>query len=235
MTPLLCKMKQLGVIGGLGPATGCMFCVNVNNKVIAKTHLQPDIVMENVPMPQSVLQKLAHGEHPAEVLALLSKSVTRLNMVGSDIIAIPCNTVHIFIDQLRSISKVPILSIIEEAAKECQRMGSKKVAIIASTTSINGNLHAKELQKRNIDCMIPTQEQQEKISDIIVSIVTNKVTHQDKMDLISIMHEVKHRGADSIMLACTDLRTIISAADIDIPVMETTAVLENSAVEAILE
>jgi len=228
-------MKQLGVIGGLGPETGCMFCLNVNNKVIEKTQIQPDIIMENVPMPESVLQKLANGEKPSEVLALLSKSVTRLNIVGSDIIVIPCNTVHIFIDQLRSISKIPILSIIEEAAKECQKIGSKKVAIMASTTSIKENLHSKELEKRDIGCITPNIKQQEKISEIIVKIVTNGVTNQDKIDLVSIMNDVKNRGADSIMLACTDIRTIISESDIDIPVIETTSVLENSTAKVILE
>ncbi len=228
-------MKQLGIIGGLGPETGCMFCLNINNKVIAKTNIQPDIVMENVPMPESVLQKLANGEKPIEVLALLTKSVTRLNLIGSEIIAIPCNTVHTFIEQLRSISKSPILSIIEEAAKECKKIGSKKVAIIASTTSIKEKLHSKELSKKKIECIFPNNKQQVKISEIIVKIITNKVTKKNKMELISIIKNMKGKGADSIMLACTDLRTIISKSDTNIPMIETTSCLENAAAQSILE
>tara|TARA_Y100000310_G_scaffold124700_1_gene123373 strand:- start:1950 stop:2636 length:687 start_codon:yes stop_codon:yes gene_type:complete len=228
-------MKQLGVIGGLGPETGCTFCLTINNKVIAKTRIQPNIVMENVPIPETVLHRLAKGEKPMEVLALLSKSITRLNIIGSDIIAIPCNTVHVFIDQLRSISKIPIISIIEESAKECQRIGSKRVFVLASTTSIKEKLHANELLKRKINFIVPNDKQQKKLSEIIVSIVTNRVTHKDKTELISIMKDAKNRGADSIMLACTDLRTIISGSEIDIPIIETTSVLEDSVAQAIME
>ena len=228
-------MRRLGIVGGLGPETGCQFFLNINNQVIKKTKIQPDIVMENVPMPECVLQELAHGKKPGEVLALLCQSVTRLNIMGSKIIAIPCNTVHVFIDQLRFISKVPILSIIEEAAKECEIRGAKNVGIIGSTTSIKENLHSRELSKRNISCTIPTSKQQEKISEIIVRIVTNQVTKNDKKELIIILQDVKNRGADSILLACTDLRTIISQSDIDLPIFETTSILENAAAQAIMK
>jgi aspartate racemase len=228
-------MKRLGIVGGLGPETGCMFFLNINNHVIKERNIQPDIIMENVPMPESVLKELAHGKKPAEVLALLSRSVTRLNIIGSEIIAIPCNTVHTFIDQLRFISKIPILSIIEEAAKECKRKGVKNIGIVGSTTSIKENLHSIELSKRNINCIIPTIEQQEKISEIIVKTVMNQVKKNDKIELITILKDIKNRGADSILLACTDLRTIISSSDIDIPIFETTSILEKAAAQAIMK
>jgi aspartate racemase len=228
-------MKRLGVIGGLGPETGCTFCLNVNNKVIKKTRIQPDIFMQNVPIPESILQKLAHGSKPEEILALLSQSVTKLNIIGSDIIAIPCNTVHSFIDQLRFISKVPIISIIEEVAKECVNKGSKVIGLMASTTSIREKLHSIELHKKNIMTIVPREDQQEIISKTIVKIITNKITKKDKEKLIEIIDDLRNRGADTIMLACTDLRIVISDSDTDIPIIDSTSVLENAAAQAIME
>jgi aspartate racemase len=226
---------KLGIVGGRRPETSCMFCLNVNNKVIEKTNIQPSIIMENVPMPESTLNRLAHGEKPQLVLDLLLKSVNTLNSINSDVIAIPCNTVHVFIDQLRAISKVPIISIIEESAKECENKNFKKVGLIASTTSIKEGLHSKELEKRNIGFIIPTNNQQKTISKIIVKIIRNAVEKSDVMFIRSIISDLKDKGADSIMLACTDIRTIISEKDVSLPIVETTTALENSVAKLLIE
>jgi aspartate racemase len=227
-------MTRLGIIGGIGPETSCMFCLNVNNKVIRETNVQPSMIMENVPMPESTLNKLAHGEKPQLVLELLSQSVNTLNSIKSDVIAIPCNTVHVFIDQLRAISKVPIVSIIEESAKECEKRNFKRVGLISSTTSVREGLHSKELEKRNISCLIPTDKQQDKISEIIVKIIRNVKEENDVIKIRSIISDLKSKGADSIMLACTDIRTIISEADTSLPIVETTTVLENAVVRLLV-
>jgi aspartate racemase len=228
-------MTRLGIIGGIGPETSCMFCLNVNNKVIEKTNVQPSIIMENIPMPESTLNKLAHGEKPQLVLELLSKSVSTLNSINSDVIAIPCNTVHVFIDQLRAISNVPIVSIIEESAKECEKRDFKRVGLISSTTSVKEGLHSKELEKRNISCIFPTESQQDEISKIIVKIIRNVVKENDVRFIRSIISDLKDKGADSIMLACTDIRTIISEKDTPLPIVETTTALENAMVKLLVK
>ena len=127
-------MKRLGIVGGLGPVTSSQFFVNVNNAVIVQTKVQPDILMENVPMPEALLQRLACGEMPEAVFTLLSNAVIRLQNSGCELIVIPCNTVHVFIDRLRQISFVPILSIVEELVAECSQNGFSAVGLLASTT-----------------------------------------------------------------------------------------------------
>ena len=227
-------MKRLGIVGGLGPETSCHFCLNINNKVIKETKVQPNLIMENVPMSEAILRKLAHGEKPPLIFKLLKNSVIRLNAINADIITIPCNTIHVFIDQLRAISKVPIISIIEESAKECVKRNFKKIGLVASTTSINENLHINELNKRGIKCIVPTINQQEEISKIIVKLVTNKVKEIDRNKIKLILNDLQKKGADCIMLACTDLRMIISNSDVDLPIVETTAVLEDAIVKLLV-
>jgi len=227
-------MKRLGIVGGLGPETSCQFFLNVNNKIIKETRIQPEMIMENVPMSEVILEDLAHGKKPSLVFNLLKESVIRLNKIHSDIIVIPCNTVHIFINQLRIISRAPILSIIEESAKECVHQNFKKIGVLASTTSIKERLHLDELRKFGIQGLIPTVNQQEEISQIIIRLVTNKVGVNDKDYLNFIIKDLQHRGADSILLACTDLRMIISPLDVDLPIVETTTVLENAVVKLFL-
>ena len=107
------KQKILGVIGGLGPETGCRFCLNVNNKFKPITKRQPHILLDNLPISQEAEERLIKGGPSQEHLDLLTESVQRLNRLDADWIVIACNTVHIFIDEFRRKSAIPILSITE--------------------------------------------------------------------------------------------------------------------------
>jgi len=105
-------MNTIGIVGGLGTETSCSFCFNVNDRIKKSYKKQPHLIMDNVPMPDEEFHKIANGERSEKVLELLEESIRRLNMINSDLIVILCNTVHVFIDQLRNISRTPILSII---------------------------------------------------------------------------------------------------------------------------
>lgn len=225
------KTKRLGIIGGLGPETGCAFTLAVNNKVSAVTSCQPNLVLENVPVPFPVFEKIISGERSHKMLSLLIKAVCTLNRTNVDSIVIPCNTVHTFIEELRDHSKIPIISITEECAKECSKQRFKKVGVLATTTSIQEKLHEKELSKVEIQVIEPNEEDQCRINEAIFDINTGQVKNKNEMNLNKAIEHLKERGAEAIILGCTDLFLLIKEASI--PLINTTEVLENAAVKAL--
>ena len=80
----------------------------------------------------------------------MKDSIRRLNKARVHGIVIPCNTVHVFIEELRATTRVPILSIVEETVKICKKKKFRKVGLLASTKTVQGRLYAKELNKKNI-------------------------------------------------------------------------------------
>ena len=221
--------KKIGIVGGLGPETSSKFLLNINNRFREITRCQPDIMMINVPVPSEIESKMINGETSIEMLDLLSEAVIRLNDSKVDFLVMPCNTVHVFIEDLRKISKKPMLSIIEECAKECVRRQFNKVGILATTKSIKEKLHIKELDKLNIKSVIP--DEQRKVSEIIIKIIHNKSTEEDKEFLLSVIKQLKEKGAEAVILGCTDLFLMIKKADL--PLIDTTKVLENSVMRKI--
>jgi len=220
--------KRLGIVGGLGPETSCSLCLQLNNRIRKLNNCQPDIVMENVAVPLEIERKLINGNLCKDMFDLLAKAVIRLNRAEVGFIVIPCNTVHVFIDDLRKISKKPIVSIIEECAKECKRRNIKCVGLLATATTVNQNLHSKELKKIGIKILLP--EKQETISKIILRILDNKAGEKEKKALMKIISQLKERGAEVIILGCTDLDILISENQSSLPIIDTTKVLENAVV-----
>lgn len=221
-------MKSLGIVGGLGPGTSCKFCLNINDKFKVIASSQPNILMENVAVPLEVERNIINGIVDEDMERLLIGSVERLNEADVDFIVIPCNSVHVFIDELRSISKKPILSIIEETAKICN--GVKNVGLLASSLTINQKLHENELNGRGIEVVIPTEEDQRIIDDIIVKIIHDETNGRDEEILSEIIEKLKLVGAEKIILGCTEIGSLISGEEF----IDTLDVLEDAAVDGIL-
>ena len=221
----------LGVIGGLGPETGCKFCLNVNNRVKPVAQRQPHILLDNLPISQEAEERLINGGPSKEHFDLLVESIKRLNKLGASVIVIACNTVHVFIDELRKKSKIPILSIVEETAKRCRELNLKKIGILGSTKTIRSGLHSKELKKWNIDIVVPTQTDQDSVSECIIRIINHKVKDDDKKNLIKIIKKLENAGAEGIILGCTDLPLLINETDANLKIINTITVLEDASVE----
>ena len=221
---------RLGIVGGLGPETGCSFCLNINNKFREMTSCQPDIVLENIPVPEEVERDIITGKENPEMLRLISKAVKGLNRAGADLIVIPCNSVHVFFDRLRKASGKPMLSIIEVCAEECRRRKLKKVGLLASTLSVKEGLHKKELDNAGIGLVLPSDKDQEKLSEIIIRIVRDKWTEEDRRKLIRIIGKMIRKGAEAVILGCTDLQMLVTSEFVDIPLIDTLDVLENEVI-----
>ena len=227
--------KRLGIIGGLGSETSCSFCLSVNNKVRGLTGCQPDIVMENLPVSIEAETKIIRAELNEDHFNLLTKAVKRLNRAEVDFIVVPCNTVHTFLEQLRSISEVPILSIIEETVRECVKKSFKKVALLASTKTVKEELFLKELEKETIGLELPSLEDQLLVTEIILKILAGEADKKDKEFLLRLILEFKQRGAEAVILGCTDLPLLITSEDCDLPLINSCQALENASIRCLVE
>ena len=225
---------RAGIIGGLGPETSSKFCLNVNMKFRDITKRQPDLVMENLPIPADAEKKLITGRPTGIHRILLRNAVIRLNNAEVDFIAIPCNTVHCFLRELRSISKRPIISIIEECVKECQNKNFRKVGLLATSKTIKDELFKNECKEKGIELLVPDSHDQKILNNIILRILNNVNTRNDKKEILRIVKQLGSNGVEAVILGCTDLSLIISKNDCSIPILETDKILEDSLVQNLL-
>ena len=201
-------MKRLGIIGGLGPETGCNFCLSINNQFREKTNCQPDIVLENLPVSAEAEARIINGELGTEHLELLSKAVRRMNQAEVDLIVIPCNSIHIFIDKVRNAVSIPVLSIVEETVKFLKEKDITEVGILATSATLRKKLYEDKLLSENIKIHTPSSENQNKMGEIINNLVHSRHNDEDKLELAKIIKNFTDKEVKTILLACTDLQLI---------------------------
>ncbi|MDP3990306.1 MAG: amino acid racemase [archaeon] len=226
--------KIVGVIGGLGPEAGCSFYLNVNHKIRKTTTMQPHLVIDNLPVSRDSKSKITMENYSLSILELLKESVKRFNLLKVDFIVIPCNTAHMFIKELREMSSVPIISIIEETAKECKRSSFKTVGVLSTTNTAKSNLYLDELKKQKIKLISPEPDEQQFLSKCVRKIVNLEDTSNDKQKMLEIIQKLKEKGAEAVILGCTELFLLVSAEDSPLPIIDSKTVLENVTVNKLI-
>jgi len=140
------------------------------------------------------------------MLPYILNSIKQLEKAGADFIVLPCNTLHALLPELKKHSKIEFIDLIEETSGEIKKK-YKKVAILGTTKTRNEKLYDKAL--KNIDIIYPSKKEQKELSKIIVRIIRKKHKKTDKIYLEKLINSLIKKGAEKVILACTDLANLI--------------------------
>lgn len=198
---------SIGIVGGLGPETTADFYLRLIEKS-RQSKAYPHIVIESIPLLFSVEKEMILGKQRDTLLPFLITAIKRLQYTAC--IAVPCNTAHMFIRQLRNESAIPVMSITEEVCAYLKKTGCKKAGLLGTSHTINSGIYS----DRKIKFIAPGKADQETLSQIILSIVQNKVTSNEKKEAQRIAERLSKK-CDRVVLACTDLQQILKGDFVD--------------------
>jgi aspartate racemase len=229
------KTKTLGIVGGLGPDATALFYVNLVNTMLQGNAVQPCILIHNVPATLTLCRKMSHNHlaesDKTELYLLLRNACKALEAAGVDFITIPCNTAHLFIDQLRQVCATPIISIID-ATQAAIPATMKKVAILATRTTIDHGLYQKSLLKNGMIPILVDDATQNRLSQTILNVVQTLHTDEDRDFMKKIVQNLRKRGCDAIILGCTELPLIVES---DETIISSLVALKKAAVQSLMQ
>lgn len=200
-------MMKLGVIGGLGPIATAYFLeliIKMTDAQYDQEHLE--MIIYNSPSIPDRTNYILGKSQDDPVLPMINIG-NRLSEQGVNYIAIPCITAHHFHQYLTKSIKAPIIHIVKETALHLKENGVKKVGIAATEGTISSELFQKELMSLGIDFVVPSSEGQRYVMDLIYeNIKAGRPAEMDKFYKVS--GELKEKGAEVIILGCTELSLI---------------------------
>lgn len=204
-------MKTVGIIGGLGPETTSEFYLDVVFSCQKKDGTaRPPIIISSVPLPYKIEEDLILRSEGAErYIPFLTQEAQRLEKAGADFIVMPCNSLHVFIQEIRSAVKIPVLSIVEETVKFLKRENMNKVGIVSTSATIRNKLYENAFAENGIKYVVPNELQQAKMGKFILNLVVGQQKNRDREELINIINDFEDKNLDCVILACTDLQLLI--------------------------
>jgi aspartate racemase len=198
----------IGVLGGMGPLATLDFL----QKLLAATPVSRDqdhvpTVVWNVPQIPDRQHALAgHGVSP---LPAMLEGITRLNAAGATRIVVPCNTAHLWFDELAQASTVPLIHIVDATLERLTNHGatgsSAPVGLIATRGALQAGLYQKRLAEGDIPILINTDaELDELFTPGCYAIKKNQLRHGGEL-LEQAGQRLVERGAEQLILACTEV------------------------------
>ncbi len=195
--------KVLGVYGGLGPAASAEFLRLLAQMAPAEVDQDHPVVYvySNPQIPDRSSAIMGVGPSPEEDLRA---GLTTLCSWGADLLAVPCNTAHFFIDRFRDELDVPLVHIVEVTVEEAVLTSPCGSWLIATGGTMSSGIYQKEAKKRGYDMAIPPQEIQHDVEKCI-----SKVKGGDLQLAGDIMFTVVERLRTvrdiPVIAACTEL------------------------------
>lgn len=197
---------KLGVIGGMGPQATLQFCQRIINLTAARSdqeHL-PMLILNDTEMPDRTAALLS-GD-PAPVTARLLADARVLESWGATAIAITCNTAHAFLPNLEGELRVPVVNMVTESAAALNRLGCKRVGILATDGTLRVGLYHRALEARGIQPLTPSPEAQAQVMDIIYGEIKQGLPGSEEK-FAAADKALRDQGCDRILLACTEMST----------------------------
>src|SRR3989338_2351578 len=161
----------------------------------------PYIVIYNLPVPD-----LIADQNSKEItLEMIIAGLKKLESFGADFIVIPCNTIHAYIDTFRKAVTVPKISIVEVTV---ERICAKKIGILGSKTTMKEGIYQFALEEKGKEIILP--ENMDRVSDVIKKIIGGEDEKEDELFLIEEIRKMSRKGAEAVILGCTELPLIVN-------------------------
>ena len=224
-------MKTLGIIGGMGPVA----TYDLARKIVDRTDAAKDqehirvLIDCNTNIPDRTAAILYGGEDP---LPAMAESAVKLASIGAEVLMMPCNTAHYFYDGVCAAADVPVLHMPRLTAERVAEQGYKRAGILATKGTIASGIYRKALEERGIEAVDPGEAGQDTLMQLIYDKVKAGNMDLSDVDIAGLLAEMKGKGAEVLLLACTELPIAFERIDAGMPTADPTLILAESAVLA---
>ena len=229
-------MKTIGLIGGTTWHSTLDYYRIINETINEKlrAHHSAHLILYSVDFEEFV-------EKPKENWDVISgsfiKIAKKIENAGADFLIICANTMHKIADDIQDNIRIPLLHIADVTAEEVLKKNLNKIGFLGTKITMQEDFYIKRLNyKFNINTIVPEKKDMEIINKIIFDELSyNIIKDTSKQKYIKIIDKLVSKGAQGIILGCTEIPLLIKNDDVEIPIFDTTYIHAKAAAEYALK
>ena len=229
------NLKTIGLIGGMSWESTVTYYKIINETVKEKLgglH-SAKCILYSVDF-QEIEECQANGnwEKSGEILG---EAAYNLEKAGADFIVICTNTMHKVINQIKEKISIPILHIAEMTAEKILEKGLKNIALLGTKYTMEQDFYKSKLIEKGINVIIPDKNDIEIINEVIYDeLCLGTINSDSKKKFLEIVDKLRSKGAEGIILGCTEIGLLIKNEDTDVPLFDTAIIhAEQAAIYSI--
>ena len=223
-------MKTIGILGGLGPESTIAYYATITRACYERRgdYAYPEIIIHSASFREFID---AEYELPDKVLGIIEG----LKAAGADFVVAACNSVHVVYAEVAPRSPIPWISIMDAVAEPIKQAGMKTIGLLGTVFTMGKGFYAGALARHGIATLTPDADDQQRINDIIFGELVRGEIHDASRDFaLACMNALAARGAEGIVLGCTELPFLIKQEHTDVTVFDTTDIHARKALDLAL-
>jgi aspartate racemase len=226
-------MKTIGLIGGMSWESSAVYYNLINKyvrEILGGFHSCKSIM---VTVDFAEIEKLQHQDEWLALDKIMVESAKQLEAAGADIVILCTNTMHLCSPAIIKNISIPLLHIAEATGIDISNKNLNKVGLLGTKFTMEKDFYKEYLLNSiGVEVIIPTDEEREQIHNIIYhELVHGKIKDDSREIYKQIIKNLEKKGAEGVILGCTEIPSLISESDVDIPVFDTTTIHAKKAVE----
>ncbi|KUP34398.1 MULTISPECIES: aspartate/glutamate racemase family protein [Bacillus] len=224
-------MKTIGLIGGMSWESSAEYYRIINEEIKKKLGglhsakcLLYSVDFKEIEHYQSVGAWDKAGEALGEVARSLEKA-------GADFIVICTNTMHKVLGYIQEMITIPILHIADATAEQIIRQDIRSVGLLGTKYTMEQDFYKSRIASHDINVIVPDDDERELINNIIYQeLCLGEIKQSSKNVYKKIINNLVDRGAEGIILGCTEIGLLVKVEDSKVPLFDTTLIHAQKAV-----
>lgn len=230
-------MRTIGLIGGMSWESSAEYYRIVNqetNRRLGGVH-SAQCLMWSVDFEE--IKRLQHEGEWDKLANAMKDAALRLERGGADFIVVCTNTMHRLADVVSSAVDIPLLHIADPTAEKIKASGFERVGLLGTAFTMEQDFYKGRLQQRHgLDVLVPDEDDRRVVHEIIYKeLVLGQVRPESRQAYREIIARLIERGAQCIILGCTEIMLLVKAEDSAVPLFDTTTIHAMAAVEHALK
>jgi aspartate racemase len=226
-------MKIIGLIGGMSWESSSEYYRIINERIREKLgglHSARSL-MYSVDFEE--VEKLQRQGNWGEATKIMIDAAERLERGGADFVVICTNTMHKMVEEMRQHIKIPILHIADATAERIKAAGYKRIGLLGTKfTMEEGFYKGRLIEKYNLEVLIPDEGEKQYVHDVIYKeLCLGIIQPNSKNRFLSIIESLSKKGAEAVILGCTEIPLLVKQEDVSVPLFDTTRIHAESAVD----
>ncbi|QSF43725.1 aspartate/glutamate racemase family protein [Paenibacillus tianjinensis] len=226
-------MKTIGLIGGMSWESSMLYyqIINETVKVRKGGHHSAKCLLYSLDFQE--IKDLQHQGNWAEATKVMIEAAQKLEAGGADVIVICTNTMHKMASQVMNSVSIPLLHIAAPTAEKIVSDKIKKVALLGTAFTMEQPFYKDRLTGQfGLEVVVPDEADRAVVHDIIYhELCLGIINEHSKKKYLDIIDSLIRKGAEAVILGCTEITMLISQEDCTIPVYDTTRLHAEAAVD----
>ncbi|MFT4078454.1 aspartate/glutamate racemase family protein [Rhodomicrobium sp.] len=230
-------MKTIGLIGGMSWESSAQYYRIINQGVrerLGGVH-SARILMFSVDFAH--IERLQHDGDWASLTAEMIDAAKRLERGGADFLLLCTNTMHRTADEVAASVSIPLLHIADPTGERVRAAGYTRVGLLGTAFTMEQTFYKDRLLSRfGLEVLVPDETDRSLVHDVIYrELVAGRVNDASRRAYREIMARLVERGAQAIIMGCTEIMLLISEEDCFVPLFDTTTIHARAAIARALD